>query len=309
MSKDRYHQFITANTVEMDLDTIQTSHVVPVHAKDNEQAISHSEFIYAARASATDLFGASTEPLIRVSHPIMGRIPEARNKPASELLPEETTLYYERMAWMVNFPEITAQIGDETLELAVGGVKAYNLDNLNTTKDSLEHFKLFIGFKNNVCTNLCVSTSGLKDSIKVNSLEHLKVSAAELFHQFYVFEQQSTTQFFSHLKETHLSEVQFAQLLGRVKLYNAMSKQARNGIPEIGLSDNQLNTVAVDYYSDQSHARNADGSISLWNVYNLFTGANKSSYIDRFLNRNVSAHKSVEHLLGALNGADSWYLN
>lgn len=293
----------------MDLVTIETDHVVPVHAKDNEQAISHSEFIHAVRASATDLFGASTGPIIRVSHPIMGRIPEARNKPANELLPEETTLYYERMAWMVNFPDITANIGNEILELAVGGVKAYNLDNLNSTKESMEHFKLFIGFKNMVCTNLCVSTSGFKDSIRVNSLKQLKVLAAELFHQFYVFEMESIVKLYSHLEEASLTERQFAQLLGRIKLYNAMSKQDRLGIPEIGLSDNQLNTVATDYYSDKSHARNPDGSISMWNVYNLFTGAAKSAYIDKFLSRNVLSHEGVNHLLGALNGGDSWYLN
>ena len=138
---------------------------------------------------------------------------------------------------------------------------------------------------------------------------HLKVSAAELFHQFYAFELESNLKFYSLLKEETLTEQQFAQILGRVKLYNAMSKSARNGIPEIGLSDNQLNTVAVDYYSDKSHARNPDGSISLWNVYNLFTGASKSSYIDKFLYRNVLSHEGVNHLLGALNDGDSWYLN
>ena len=32
-----------------------------------------------------------------------------------------------------------------------------------------------------------------------------------------------------------------------------------------------------------------DGNINLWNVYNLFTQANKSSYIATFLDRNLNA--------------------
>lgn len=309
MSRDKYHQFITANTVEMDLDTIQSSHVVPVHTKDNEQTISHAEFISTTCDVAKELFGSPTKPIIRVSHPIMGRVPEARNKPASELLPEETTLFYERLAWMVNFPSITAKIGEEVLELAVGGVKAYNLDNLSTTKDSPEHFKLFVGFKNMVCTNLCIGTSGFKSSIKVNSIASLAQQAMELFHKYYVFEHESTIQFYSLLKEEALSEQQFAQLLGRIKLFNAMGKASKKDIVDIGISDNQLNTIALDYYQDQSHARNDDGSISLWNLYNLFTGANKSSYIDKFLDRNILAHQGAKHLLEALNGKNSWYIN
>ncbi|WP_343671721.1 DUF3871 family protein [Chitinophaga sp.] len=34
---------------------------------------------------------------------------------------------------------------------------------------------------------------------------------------------------------------------------------------------------------DDSFCREVDGSINLWTLYNLFTGANKSSYIDTFL--------------------------
>ncbi len=309
MDDSKYNQFITANTIALDIDTIREEHVVPVHVKDNEQTISHTEFIESTCAIAREVFGECTDPVIRVSHPIKGRVPEARNKPASELLPEETTLYYERMAWMVNFPGISAKVGDEVLDLAIGGVKAFNLDNLNTTKDSFEHFKLFVGFKNQVCTNLCISTTGFQDAVKVQSIDHLKVTAKDLFRQFHSEGGRNTINEFNQLRQRHLTEKQFAQVLGRVKLFNAMNKTQRSGIPEIGLTDNQLNTVAVDYFNDKSHARNDNGDISLWNVYNLFTGANKSSYIDKFLHRNILAFEGVNHLSKAVTDGDSWYLN
>lgn len=41
------------------------------------------------------------EPTVRLSHPITGRIPEAKDKPARELLEHEKTLFYERMAFLI----------------------------------------------------------------------------------------------------------------------------------------------------------------------------------------------------------------
>ncbi|PTM01530.1 MAG: hypothetical protein DA405_13600 [Bacteroidetes bacterium] len=64
---------------------------------------------------------------------------------------------------MENFikKSIQTKIGNDTISLSVGGVRAYNLENLYNKK-SPERFKLFIGFKNWVCTNLCVSTDGFQ---------------------------------------------------------------------------------------------------------------------------------------------------
>ncbi len=304
---DKYSQFICANTIEMDLDEIARNHMVPVHSKDNESSISHLQFIETTVNSAKECFGECSDPLIRVSHPIKGRIPEARNKPAKDLLPSETTLYYERMAWMVHFPHITARIGTDELQLAVGGVKAYNLDNLYSTKDTLENFKVFVGFKNTVCTNLCVATSGFKADLKVNNLAYMSEQVGNLFFNFSV---DQVVDDFHQMVQTTLDESQFAQLLGRVKLLNAMPKKLAKEIPDIGLSDSQLSSVAEDFYKDRSHCRNVDGNISIWNMYNLFTGANKSSYIDTFLDRNVKVFEGASHIQHALSGGErSWYLN
>jgi len=54
-------------------------------------------------------------PAIRLSHPIKGRIPEARNKPANELLDHEKTLYYESMAFVLEIPEVTVEVNGNTL--------------------------------------------------------------------------------------------------------------------------------------------------------------------------------------------------
>ena len=63
------------------------------------------DFIDTTASLIADLFKHEqiNAPQIRLSHPIKGRIPEAKNKSASELQEHEKTIYYERMAFTIGF--------------------------------------------------------------------------------------------------------------------------------------------------------------------------------------------------------------
>jgi hypothetical protein len=95
--------FIISNTLETTLDEMRNDHIIPVFTKDNETLISHVEFIENVQQIAAEIFQGETilKPVIRLSHPIKGRVPEAKDKPASELYPWEKTLYYERMMFAI----------------------------------------------------------------------------------------------------------------------------------------------------------------------------------------------------------------
>jgi hypothetical protein len=307
MENSKYNQFMTANTIEMDLDTMKVDHLVPVHVKDNEPCVSHHEFIESVAESGEAILGTPGELLIRVSHPIKGRIASAKHKPAAELLPEETTLYYERMAWTLTFPEHQFQVGDDWLSLTIGGVKAFNQDNLYSSKSTLESFKMFIGFQNKVCTNLCVATDGIATQVKANSVSMLVEQAKSLFMGYAL---ESSIDTFNRFSETSISESEFAHIIGRAKMFTSMKPSQRKEIPDLGLTDSQLSTVVEDYFLDEHHRGQIDGSIDLWSMYNLFTGANKSSYIDTILDRNVNIYQGVKQLAASLeHKQDSWYLN
>ena len=74
--------------------------------------------------------------------------------------------------------------------------------------------------------------------------------------------------------------------------------------------DSQVNAIAHHYYNDPHFKKNDDGSINLWNVYNLLTGANKSSYIDAFVERSVNCFEFTSDLADALeNNTGNWFLN
>jgi hypothetical protein len=300
--------FIEANTTPIHLDEIKGEHIIPVFLKDNEPTISHVDFIKVVSEAAADVFDIPFTPDadIRVSHPVKGRVYNARYKKAAELLDHEKTIYYERMAFIISLP-ISDNISGNTLELTVGGVKAYNLDNLNNNNGS-QSFKVFIGYKNTVCTNLCVSTDGLLADLKVSNEQRLYEEVSQLFKSF------KCDRYLEELKvlpEYQLSEHQFATLIGKARLYQYLPKAVKMQIPELLINDTQISRVAESYFKDCNFQVSSDGAIDLWRFYNLLTGAVKSSYIDRLLDREVNAYQFTKQVQSALkNDSDAlWYLN
>ena len=298
-------KFIEANTQEVSLQHLKQDCIIPVFAKDNETTISHYEFINATKEVAQSLFKDTTlTPSIRVSHQIKGRIPSAIGKPVKELLENEKTTYYERMAFITEIPNKQVVVNNQILNLSVGGVRAYNQENL-FSKKSIEKFKIFIGFKNTVCTNLCISTDGLNSEIRVSSIQELQVAIKNLVNNY---NQEAHLGNMEKLSKYSLNEKQFAHLIGKMRMYHFLSKAEKQGIFPLQLTDSQIGTVVKDYFNDENFKR-FDSQINLWKVYNLFTGANKSSYIDSNLERNVNAYSFMQNLGKSIeNNSLNWFL-
>jgi len=302
------NRFILANTEPISYGDLKHRCTIPVFSKDNESTISHSEFIDTVGMACEKFFTSESilHPAIRISHPIKGRTPDAMGKPAEMLLDNEKTLYYERMAFVYEIPGISSMVNGNKLSLSIGGVRAYNSENLYGKK-SEEHLKLFIGFKNHVCINLCVTTDGFLGDLMVMSVQELFNKAFQLLTRF---DAEKQINHLSTLSEYVLNEHQFAQLVGKSRLYQYLplkTKKALNTV--VPISDTQISTVGKDYYQDKSFCREDSGDITLWKVYNLFTGATKSSYIDTFLDRNVGSLLFINSLVDHLkNKNQSWFL-
>jgi hypothetical protein len=282
--------FIEANTVDMSVKELEEQHIIPVWTTTNEPLISHMEFIETVWETTHKLFPQETifKPNIRVSHPIKGRIPEAKHKAASQLEPWESTIYYERMMVVIEIPGITQTINGNTLNLTVGGVKSYNLDNLYSKRTQADQrFQMFIGFQNKVCCNLCVWSDGIIEELGIKNLNQLAYASENMIQQFNAEKQLKAMQQFTSVQ---LSETEFAQLVGRSRMYKHLPDNTRKDIPAMLLGDQQLNTVVKDFYKDSNFGCETGGDISLWEFYNLLTGANKSSYIDTFVERTFNAH-------------------
>lgn len=301
--------FILANTLPFTVETIEREHIIPVFAKDNEPLISHVDFIQSVEQVANHVFAGERmlAPAVRLSHAVKGRIPEARHKSAKELLRHEETVYYERCAFVIELPDIRENVNGNLLSLTIGGVKAYNQDNLYNRKGSEEHFKVFIGFENKVCTNQCVWSDGYIGNLKVRSLKELTSGVFDLLARF---DAQKQLRAMKRLGGYALTESQFAKLVGRARMYQYLPNQVKKQLPKLLFPDGHLSAVVKDYYQDESFCRTNEGNISLWKLYNLFTGSNKQSYIDSFLERTVNAYDFVEGVSQTLeNGDYNWFLH
>ena len=292
--------FIVANTIEVPLHHLKQDCIIPVFSKDNEKTIAHQEFIESVLTAISKVFPhhSISTPEIRVSHQIKGRTPDAIHLNAKDLLDHQKTIYYERMAFVINIPSIVDSINGNELTLSVGGVRSYNLENLYNKK-TLEKFKFFIGFQNKVCLNMCINTDGFKEDLRVSSASELQHKVIEVMQNYnaelHLMEMKEFTQ-------DYLSEHQFAQLIGKSRLYQHLPKSEKQKIPMLNFNDSHINTMAKDYYEDKNFCRLDDGRINLWDVYNLFTQANKSSYIDTFLDRNLNAYEFTKGIQKTLNG-------
>jgi len=299
--------FIEANTEQVTIDHLRKECIVPFYS-DNESTISHAQFIDAVDEVIQPNYSGYRilEPNIRISHTIKGRVPSAVGKPVKELSPEEKTIYYQRCAFMIEVPEITHIVNNNKLSLTIGGVRALNQENLYT-KRNLEKFQVFLGFKNLVCTNLCIGTDGLNSDIRVSTVAELKERINELIHRF---DEEKFLGNMERMSKFGLDELQFGHTIGKMKMYQHLNKEEKVDKLALLMNDNQIGAMVKNYYEDANFARNEDGEINLWNFYNLMTDANKSSYIDSNLERNVSAFEFVTGLADSLQNQEAnWFLN
>lgn len=304
----KVNHFIEANTMEIDLQHLQSDCIVPVFSKDNELTISHNAFIETVWEAANTFFTGETigKPDIRVSHIVKGRIPEAIHKPANQLLESDKTQYFERMMFCFEVPTIYETVEGNKLTLSIGGVRAYNQMNLYSKK-TVERFKVFVGFKNMVCCNLCVYTDGYLGNLEVSSTGDLFRSVLEMFNHY---DPAKHIHLMRTLGNSYLTEHQFAQILGKMRLYQCLPQGCQKSIPRLLITDTQINSVAKAYIQDENFG-GFGSDLSMWRFYNLLTGANKSSYIDSFLDRSLNATEVAQGINMALHGDErySWFID
>ena len=304
----RVNHFIEANSVEVTLDHLKNDNVIPVFSKDNELTISHPQFIETVWEAANSFYSGEQieQQDIRCSQVVKVRRPESINKPKNLLTEADTTQYYERCAFAIDIPSIYEDVFGNRLNLSIVGVRALNRENL-ATKKSPELFRLAVSFKNTVCCNMCVFTDGYKDDIKVMSTKELFRATLELLNNFNTAKNIHLLQ---TLGNSYLTEHQFCQLLGRMRLYQSLPQGYQKDIPRMLLTDTQVNNVAKAYINDENFG-SLGNDISMWKLYNLLTGSNKSSYIDSFLDRAVNATEIATGINAALHGDTKykWFID
>ena len=299
--------FLDANTNHITMDELKTQCVVPTWA-NQELTISHQDFIESVWDAAQSFYQGEqlTKPTIRASHIVRGRTPDALGKKASELLECEKTQFYQRLAFAFTIPTIYETVEGQRLELCVGGVRNYNDLNLYRSSKGVEKFSVFVGWRVRICSNQILTGQGVKLSMEVMDLKQLYQQVMELFNGF---NPAKDIHLMQTLSNTYLTETQFAQVIGRMRLYQALPQGLSRSIPRLLITDSQINNVCRGYYQNEDFGGQG-GSLSMWNFHNLLTEANKSSYIDSYLQRAVNATDVAVGLNNAMHGDSTyqWFL-
>ncbi len=107
-----------------------------------------------------------------------------------------------------------------------------------------------------------------------------------------------------------LTEDEFAQVIGKARLYRHLPDYRKAELVPLLFGDQQMGSVVKDFYTDENFSSETySGTIDLWKLYNLLTGVNKSTYVDQFLPRAINAQEIVleiaQHKLGE---KESWYM-
>jgi len=208
----------------------------------------------------------------------------------------------------VEVPSVAEMVGGNLLTLTVGAIKCYSEDNLYGKRPSGEQqFHLFIGFRNKVCCNMCVSTDGVKLDIRVKDLTQLEQQVYALISQYNTI---SHLEAMKKLISTEIDQSEFAKFIGKSRLYRYLPEKQKQYVTPLYFGDQQMGAVAKDYFSDENFcAIEGSGKINLWRLYNLLTGVNKSTYIDQFLDRAINAQEIVLEIAKHKSGEkNSWYL-
>ena len=299
--------FLEANTNAITLEELAEQCVVPTWA-NQELTISHQDFIQTVHDAACNIFAGETvnTPEIRVSHIVRGRIPSALGKRSSELLESEKTQFYQRLAFAFTIPSLHECIEGQRLELCIGGVRNYSDLNLYRANRGMEKFTVFIGWRVNVCSNQVLTGEGVSLSLEVMSVHDLYKGVLELFSRFNM---DRDIELLQTLTQTRLTESQFAQIVGRMRLYQALPSYLQRKVPKLLITDSQINNVCRDYYNNPNFGAK-DSTISMFDFHNLLTEANKSSYIDSYVQRGINATEVTVGICKALQGDSeySWFL-
>ena len=308
--ENEHPNFIESNTEAISIDELVSRCIVPTFS-DNTLTIAHQNAIAAVYKAAEEVFGELTPPECRVSHAINGRVASALHKPAKDLTDDEKTVFYQRIAFIAHVKSLTRIVAGQTVELTIGMCRAYNEDKLYS-RPSPEKFRLFVGWKVRVCSNLCLTCSGNSGLVECMTEADIYQKAYQLFSKFDP-QKEETLELLENLNNTRISESQFCYIIGRMRLYQALPNEVQKTLPVLEIGDQAVNAAVRGFVTNPNFGlKEGETSITTWEMLQLFNEAIKQTYIDRWLDRNQNCTDFLLGIQKALQGEDtegySWFL-
>ncbi len=307
----KHPNFIESNTSGITIEDLSNKTIIPTFA-DNSLTLSHQNFIQSVNKMAEQVYGELTPVECRVSHAVIGRIPSAQYKKASELREDEKTIFYQRLAFVSHVKGISRFINGQEVYLTVGGVRSYADDKLYG-KPTPQTFRVFVGFSVRVCSNLCLTCDGYSGTFKSMTEFDIMQKSLDVFQNFEP-RMEDNLHLLENLQNTRISEELFCMIIGRLRLYQFLSNKQRQekALPNVIFGDQAVNGMVKGYVHNPNFGKREGEDITTWNLLQLANEASKQSYIDTWLDRNQNCTDFALGVQSAIEGKDTegyqWFI-
>ena len=156
-----------------------------------------------------------------------------------------------------------------------------------------------------------LTCDGYSGTIECLTELDLLEKATQLFRQFEPKKEENLT-LLENLGRTTITEQQFCQIIGRLRLYQALPTEQQHELPEVILGDQAINAATRNYTSNPNFCKKEGEDITCWNLMQLLNEAVKSSYVDKWLERNQNCTDFAIGIQKAIENEDNtygWFLN
>lgn len=313
IESEQYHPFIEGNTDSISLSDLKTKCIIPTFGMTNELTLSHQDIAEGIYNAAAEKYGENNLSLMefRVSHPISGRTPDAIHKKTNELLDHEKTLFYQRIAACLTVKNKSGILCGQDTDFTIGFVRSYHTTNLYGSKVP-EKITLFCGTRVKVCSNMCLTVNGLRDNIECLTAADVLQNTTELLDSYQAHAEQDNEQL-EGLGQTRINTSDFCRLIGRLRLFQALSVQEQHELPPMLLGDALCNEATRLFVSSQWGLKEGQDSISCFELLQCFNEACKQSYIHNWMPKNLNCTELCLNVQKVLEGDNenpySWFLS
>lgn len=124
---------------------------------------------------------------------------------------------------------------------------------------------------------------------------------------------EDTLKLLEDLNQTRITEEQFCNIIGRMRLYQFLPIEEQRTHPLLNIGDQAVNALVKGYVSNPNFGKKSGEDITCWNLMQLGNEAVKQAYIDRWLDRNQNCTDFAIGIQKAIRGEDTegynWFLN
>lgn len=305
--------FIESSTQAITLEELETKCIVPCFAT-NELTLSHQEIARNLYQAAAEVYGLENlSPLeFRVSHPISGRVGKAAlSKDIDSLLDSEKSLWFQRIACCFKVKNLTKTVCGQDTNFCIGFIRSYHTTNLYSSK-SAERINLYCGTRVKLCSNMCLTLSGVRENLLCLTGMDVKENALRMFESYSVHADDDV-KMLEDLGHTSITPFEFCTLIGRLRYYMAMDTASKKALPKIDLGDQLCNEATRLFVNSHWGLQEGESSVDLFRLLQCFNEAAKNSYIHNWLTKNAQCTELCLNLQKVLNGDQdnpySWFLS